>query len=522
MRAITSGWRCPRRPRTRHGSRPDAGLAPALVSATSATRLASTECRGKTGRLADRRAPSRAARRGTSRHIQRPLAGKRLNGESFQPCALKMGPRRKGCQRTSRPAARPSAMRAGRPAPSRGWPGRTRSRSRSALTRGQCAAPPPRRCKWTSGRHVHAASAPLTVSSPIPGALRATELRALVKLALPLALAQAGQALMGLVDTAVVGRAGAVQLAGAALGNAVVFTICIFGIGTLMGVDPLISQALGARRSAAGAPALLAGAPGGGGGEPVARAPDAGARRSARAARASRPTSRAASPGLRLLAAPGNLPRCCVFYAQRSYLAGASARPDALVWVTVLANVINLLGDLLLVFGGAQPAGVDRAAAVDSADGRRRARRWPPAWCRSARCRSSPGSSGRFPCPTRPADLHRRLPDDERRILRVGDAHRPSLRGRGGGVRAGRVPRRSAGRRQPRRAPDCPHRLLGDLHLRHGHRQRRQRAGRSRGRCPGHAGSTAGRAARLRRRGGLHGLRGAAPTSLFPAAASWH
>src|SRR5215468_11155853 len=39
---------------------------------------------------------------------------------------------------------------------------------------------------------------------------------------------------------------GAVQLAGTALGNAVVFTLCILGIGTLMGVDPLISQALGA------------------------------------------------------------------------------------------------------------------------------------------------------------------------------------------------------------------------------------------------------------------------------------
>src|SRR5262249_44889145 len=95
------------------------------------------------------------------------------------------------------------------------------------------------------GPTFQAASAPLTAPPPIPPPAR-DELRALVKLALPLALAQAGQALMGLVDTAVVGRAGAVQLAGTALGNAVVFTLCILGIGTLMGVDPLISQALGA------------------------------------------------------------------------------------------------------------------------------------------------------------------------------------------------------------------------------------------------------------------------------------
>src|SRR5262249_58740458 len=89
-----------------------------------------------------------------------------------------------------------------------------------------------------------AASAPLTVSAPIPPRAR-DELRALVKLALPLALAQAGQALLGLVDTAVVGRAGAVQLAGTALGNAVGFTLRLLGLGTLMGGDPLISPALG-------------------------------------------------------------------------------------------------------------------------------------------------------------------------------------------------------------------------------------------------------------------------------------
>ena len=78
-------------------------------SATRATRFARTECLGN--RLGCRKVkPRRAARRGTSRHIQRPFAGKRLNGESFQPWAWKMGPRRKGCHRTSSEAAA-SAMR---------------------------------------------------------------------------------------------------------------------------------------------------------------------------------------------------------------------------------------------------------------------------------------------------------------------------------------------------------------------------------------------------------------------------
>jgi multidrug resistance protein, MATE family len=41
-----------------------------------------------------------------------------------------------------------------------------------------------------------------------PRLSRRTELRELWKLALPIALAQAGMSLMGVVDTAVVGRAG--------------------------------------------------------------------------------------------------------------------------------------------------------------------------------------------------------------------------------------------------------------------------------------------------------------------------
>ncbi|HMK72746.1 MAG TPA: MATE family efflux transporter, partial [Myxococcaceae bacterium] len=73
------------------------------------------------------------------------------------------------------------------------------------------------------------------------------ELRQLLRLALPLALAQAGHAAMGTVDTAVVGRAGAVQLAGVGLGNGLFFAISFLGIGLLIGADPLISQAVGAQ-----------------------------------------------------------------------------------------------------------------------------------------------------------------------------------------------------------------------------------------------------------------------------------
>ena len=51
---------------------------------------------------------------------------------------------------------------------------------------------------------------------------------------------------MGLVDVAVLGRLGARELAGAGLGNAIFFAFSIIGMGMVMGVDPLISQAIGA------------------------------------------------------------------------------------------------------------------------------------------------------------------------------------------------------------------------------------------------------------------------------------
>jgi MATE family multidrug resistance protein len=72
------------------------------------------------------------------------------------------------------------------------------------------------------------------------------ELRQLLRLAGPLAAAQAGTQIMGLVDLAVVGRLGTRELGAAGLGNALFFTISILGIGLTLGVDPMISQAFGA------------------------------------------------------------------------------------------------------------------------------------------------------------------------------------------------------------------------------------------------------------------------------------
>lgn len=78
------------------------------------------------------------------------------------------------------------------------------------------------------------------------GSVFRRELRELFRLAAPLAAAQAGTQMMGLVDVAVLGRLGAHQLAGAGMANSVYFAVSIFGMGMMLGVDPLVSQAVGA------------------------------------------------------------------------------------------------------------------------------------------------------------------------------------------------------------------------------------------------------------------------------------
>lgn len=74
------------------------------------------------------------------------------------------------------------------------------------------------------------------------------ELGELLRLAMPIAVAQLGLMALGVVDTAVVGRLGERELGGVGLGNAVFFTMGLFGAGLLLGFDPLIAQAIGAKR----------------------------------------------------------------------------------------------------------------------------------------------------------------------------------------------------------------------------------------------------------------------------------
>lgn len=72
------------------------------------------------------------------------------------------------------------------------------------------------------------------------------DLRGLVRLALPLCLGHLGQQLMTIVDLAVLGRFASASLAGAGLAGGILFSVIVLGVGTIMGLDTLVPQALGA------------------------------------------------------------------------------------------------------------------------------------------------------------------------------------------------------------------------------------------------------------------------------------
>jgi MATE family multidrug resistance protein len=82
---------------------------------------------------------------------------------------------------------------------------------------------------------------------PAEAAGSSTEWKAITRLALPIALAQVGQVLMGIVDIKIVGKLGAVAIAAAAAGHGVAIVISLFIMGIAMGLDPIVAQRLGAK-----------------------------------------------------------------------------------------------------------------------------------------------------------------------------------------------------------------------------------------------------------------------------------
>lgn len=174
------------------------------------------------------------------------------------------------------------------------------------------------------------------------------ELRELFRLALPLAAAQAGTQLMTVVDVAVLGRYSARDLAAVGFANAFFFFVTVIGMGAIFGIDPLVSQAVGAgdpvraRRAlwqgiwfaltvtAVLTLPLLAGA---------AIMPHVGV-----AHELLEPAS------AYLLIRTAGLAPLLLFLVMRAYLQALSiTRP--MIMAMVVANIVNFGGDVLLVFG---------------------------------------------------------------------------------------------------------------------------------------------------------------------------
>src|SRR4051812_6971181 len=81
----------------------------------------------------------------------------------------------------------------------------------------------------------------------------------MLRLALPVVTVQVGMMTMGVVDTIMVGHISAQALAAVALGNLYFFSLAVFAMGTLMVLDPVVAQAVGARDEPAVARAVQRG-----------------------------------------------------------------------------------------------------------------------------------------------------------------------------------------------------------------------------------------------------------------------
>ena len=74
------------------------------------------------------------------------------------------------------------------------------------------------------------------------------EFRPMIALATPVVLAELGWVMMGIVDTLMVGRLSADAIGAVGLASMLFFAIAVFAMGLLLGLDPLVAQAFGARR----------------------------------------------------------------------------------------------------------------------------------------------------------------------------------------------------------------------------------------------------------------------------------
>lgn len=204
-------------------------------------------------------------------------------------------------------------------------------------------------------------------TDPIPMERKvARELRNLLALSTPIALSQVGQMTMGVVDTMMVARLGVTELAAVAIASTWVWSSGALAQGLVQGMDPLVSQAHGARD-----------------GDAVALAYQ---RALVIAALVSLPLMAlwlATEPILLRLGQDPEVARLAgvymrarlpsalgflLFTAERQYLAGRGITRPAM-WVMLLGNLANALLDWMLIFGrlGAPAMGIAGAGFATAA-----------------------------------------------------------------------------------------------------------------------------------------------------------
>jgi len=176
----------------------------------------------------------------------------------------------------------------------------------------------------------------------------ARDVRALVRLAVPISAMQVGLMLMNVVDTVFVGHVSARELAGAALGGLYTIGLFNFCLGVVWAVDPIVSQALGARDHAAAALGVQRGlvlAAAMGAVAALLCIPAEWVYRSLREPEAVIPRAVAFVH----ISAPSLLPML-LFVALRQSLQ-AMKRTSALVVVVIVSNLLNAGLDWVFVFG---------------------------------------------------------------------------------------------------------------------------------------------------------------------------
>jgi MATE family multidrug resistance protein len=187
------------------------------------------------------------------------------------------------------------------------------------------------------------------------------ELRPMLALATPVIVAELGWVAMGIVDTLMVGSLGPEAIGAVGLASAVFIAIAVFGIGLLLGLDPLVAQAFGAGRIDECHHWLVAGV----WLAILATPPIVGAVYLLNLALplAGLPPKVVALAQPYLVVVGWSLPPLLFYVAFRRYLQAMNI-VRAVTYTLIAANVVNAIANWVLIFGyyGAPQLGVTGAA----------------------------------------------------------------------------------------------------------------------------------------------------------------